>query len=185
VEAKYGSMWGSWCTVPHTGASLWKNIWIGWETFSSHTRLVLGDGSWIQFWHDQWCGDMMLKEEFPVLYSIAREKDASVAANVDFLGGALQWNVIFSREVHDWELDVVNALFRNCSLLLFKAGFKINCGGFLPKKELLKSKISSELYLGQKGEVSLGRVCGGPSLHLGLRSLCGRRCSGKFLLWII
>jgi hypothetical protein len=44
---------------------------------------------------------MMLKEEFPVLYSIALEKDASVAANVDFLGGAPQWNVIFSREVHD------------------------------------------------------------------------------------
>jgi hypothetical protein len=30
---------------------------------------------------------MKLKEEFPVLYGIAREKDASVAANVDFLGG--------------------------------------------------------------------------------------------------
>jgi hypothetical protein len=67
--------------------------------------------------------------------------------------------------------------FRNCSLLLFKGGFKINCGGFLPKKELLKSKISSKLYLGQKGKVSLGRVCGGPSLPLRLRSLCGRRCT--------
>jgi hypothetical protein len=31
---------------------------------------------------------MTLKEEFPMLYSIAREKDASMAANVDFLGGA-------------------------------------------------------------------------------------------------
>jgi hypothetical protein len=75
--------------------------------------------------------------------------------------------------------------FRNCSLSLFKGGFKINCGRFLPKKELLKSKISSELYLGRKGEVSLGRVCGRPSLHLGLHSLCGWRRSGKFLLWII
>ena len=48
MEAKYGSMWGDWCIVPHTGvsgASLWKNIRIRWETFSSHTRLVLGDGS--------------------------------------------------------------------------------------------------------------------------------------------
>jgi hypothetical protein len=33
---------------------------------------------------------MTLEEEFPVLYSIARDKDASVAANVDFLGGAPQ-----------------------------------------------------------------------------------------------
>jgi hypothetical protein len=99
VEAKYGSMWGDWCTVPHTGvsrASLWKNIWLGWESFSSHSRLVLRDGSRIRFWHDWWCGDTKLKEDFPVLYSIAREKDALVAANVDFLGGTPQWNVIFT-----------------------------------------------------------------------------------------
>jgi hypothetical protein len=114
VEVKYGSMWGGWCTVPHTGvsgASLWKNIRLGWENFSSHTRLVLGDGSWIRFWHDRWCGDTKLKEDFPVLYSIAREKDASLVANVEFLDGAPQWNVIFSREVHDWKVDVVTALF--------------------------------------------------------------------------
>ena len=72
------------------GASLWKNIWLGWEIFSCHTRLVLGDGSWSRFWHDQWCGDTKLKDDFPVLYSIAREKDASVAASVEFLGGAPQ-----------------------------------------------------------------------------------------------
>jgi hypothetical protein len=29
VEAKYRSMWGGWCIVPHIGASLWKNIRIG------------------------------------------------------------------------------------------------------------------------------------------------------------
>jgi hypothetical protein len=46
-----------------------------------------------------------------MLFSIAREKDALVAANVDFLGDTPQWNVIFSREVHDWEVDVVAAFF--------------------------------------------------------------------------
>jgi hypothetical protein len=55
---------------------------------------------------------MKLKEDFPVLYSIAREKDASVAANVDFLGGTPQWNLIFSRKVHDWEVDVVIVFFQ-------------------------------------------------------------------------
>ena len=124
MEDKYGSMWGGWCTVPHTRASLWKNIRIGWETFSSHTRLVLGDGSWIWFWHDRWCGDMTLKEEFPVLYSIAHEKDASVAANVDFLGGAPQWNVIFSREVHDLKLDVVTALFQKSQSVAVQRGIQ-------------------------------------------------------------
>jgi hypothetical protein len=73
---------------------------------------VLGDGSWIRFWHDQWCGDTKLKEDFPMLYSIAREKDASKAASVEFIGEAFQWNVIFNREVHDWEVDVVITLFQ-------------------------------------------------------------------------
>jgi hypothetical protein len=49
----------------------------------------------------------------------------------------------------------------------------------------IKKKITSELYLGRKGEVSLGRVCGVPSLPQGLRSLYGRQRSGKFSLWII
>jgi hypothetical protein len=141
---------------------------------------------------------MKLKEDFPVLYSIAREKDASVAANVEFLGEAHQWNIIFSRKVHDWEVDffffwismigrwMLLLLFsRNCSLSLFKGGVKINCGGFLPKKEFVRSKTSLEFYLGQKGEVSLGRVCGGPHLPQGLRSMCGQQRSGKFSLWII
>jgi hypothetical protein len=85
--------------------------------------------------------------------------------------------------IGNWMLSLL--FFRNCSLLLFKGKPKINCGGSLQKKELLKSKIYSELYLGRNGEVSLGKVCGGLSLLLGLRSLCGRRRSGKFLLWII
>jgi hypothetical protein len=109
-----------------------------------------------------------------VLYNIAREKDASVAANVEFLGGTPQWNVIFNREVHDWDVDVVTALFQKLQSISIQRGVKVNCGGFLLKKDLLRSKISLELYLGWKGEVSLGRVCGGPSLPQGLRSLCGR-----------
>jgi hypothetical protein len=75
--------------------------------------------------------------------------------------------------------------FKNCSLSLFEWGAKINCGGFSPKEEFLSSKITSELYLGQKGDVSLERVCEEPSLPQGLCSLCGQQRLGKFSLWII
>jgi hypothetical protein len=139
VEVKYGSMWGGWCTVPHIGvpeASLWKNIQLGWEIFFSHTRLVLGDGSWIRFWYDRWCGDTKLKEDFPVFYSIACEKDAAVAASVEFSGGASQWNVIFTGKFMIGRWVSLLLFFRNSSLSLFKGGVKINYGGFLPKKEL-------------------------------------------------
>jgi hypothetical protein len=32
--------------------------------FSCHTRFEVRDGSKIRFWHDQWCGDVALKEAF-------------------------------------------------------------------------------------------------------------------------
>jgi hypothetical protein len=57
-----------------------------------------------------------------VLYSIAREKDASVAANVDFLGGAPQWNIIFSKEVHDCEVDIVTAIFQKLQSVSIQRG---------------------------------------------------------------
>jgi hypothetical protein len=107
VDAKFGSMGGGWCsrapTGPH-GVGLWKNIRRGWSLFCSHTRFELGDGSRISFWDDVWCGQWLLKEAFPVLYGIACDKDACVAAHLDFSSGSLQWDVSFSRAAHDWEL---------------------------------------------------------------------------------
>jgi hypothetical protein len=47
VDAKYGSTWARWCSLDPPGSygvGLWKNIKKGWSLFSSHTRLVLGDG---------------------------------------------------------------------------------------------------------------------------------------------
>jgi hypothetical protein len=104
------------------GVSLWKNIRSGWEIFSSHSRLVVGEGNWVRFWHDRWCGETKLKEDFPVLYSIARDKDASVAANVEFLGGAFQWNVIFGREIHDWEVEIVTSFYQRLQSVSIRMG---------------------------------------------------------------
>jgi hypothetical protein len=58
--------------------------------FYSHTRFEVGDGSKVRFWHDLWCGDMALKDVFPVLFGIAHTKDALVEAHMKFSGGAIQ-----------------------------------------------------------------------------------------------
>jgi hypothetical protein len=34
------------------GVVLWKNLMRGWRKFSTHTRLEVGDGSKVRFWHD-------------------------------------------------------------------------------------------------------------------------------------
>jgi hypothetical protein len=84
---------------------------------------------------------MNLKEEFLVLYSIASEKDASVAANVEFLGGVPQWNVIFSREIHDWEVDAVTAFFQKLQTVSIRMGSQDKLWWIPSKKGIFKVRF--------------------------------------------
>jgi len=114
VDAKYGSTWAGWCSLDSPwshGVWLWKNIRKGWSLFSSHTRLVLGDGSRIRFWDDVWCGEMPLKEAFPGLYDIACDKNLLVVAHLILENGSFQWDVKLIRVAHDWEVDVLASFF--------------------------------------------------------------------------
>jgi hypothetical protein len=69
--------------------------------FCSHTTFELGDGSKIRFWDNVWCGEITLKEAFSVLYGIAHDKDALIAAHLDSARGSLQWDVSFIRAAYD------------------------------------------------------------------------------------
>jgi hypothetical protein len=71
MDSKFSSLWGGWYSLKPSGAfgvGLWKNIKKGWKKFPCHTRFEMGDGSTIRFWHNQWCGDVALKEAFPDLF---------------------------------------------------------------------------------------------------------------------
>jgi hypothetical protein len=65
----------------------------------------------ILVWHDWWCGDRSLKQCFPVLFSIVRNKDAIVVDNLVFHNGVIQWNVLFTRQIQDWEMEIVLSSF--------------------------------------------------------------------------
>jgi hypothetical protein len=97
------------------GVCLWKNILRGWGKFYSRTKFEVGDGSKVKFWHDLWCGDRALKDAYPVLFGIARAKDAHVEAYIDFSGGAIYWNVSFARAAQDWEVDAF-VFFLGCCI---------------------------------------------------------------------
>jgi hypothetical protein len=55
---------------------------------------------------------MALMDVFPVLFGIARIRDAPVEAHMEFSGGAIQWNMTFARVAQDWEEDVFALFYR-------------------------------------------------------------------------
>ena len=92
MEAKYGSERGGWRSCDRAGLhgmGFWKFISKDWHRFSSLIRLLLGDGSRISFWGEVWCGSSPLREEFPGLYCVASNKEASIADNYDMLSGSV------------------------------------------------------------------------------------------------
>jgi hypothetical protein len=91
VEAKYGSERGGWrsqASVGSHGMGFWKFISREWHRFSSLIRLNPGDGFRISFWEEVWCENSSFKEVFPGLYSLASNKEASIADNIDSLSGS-------------------------------------------------------------------------------------------------
>ncbi|KAG7984487.1 hypothetical protein I3843_04G163600 [Carya illinoinensis] len=113
IDVKYGSLRGGWCSKASSGAygvSLWKFIRKGWDFFSSNFRLKVGNGKRVLFWHDLWYGDAALKIEFPPLFGIARDQNAAVFYSYCVSNNKVVWNVIFKRDINDWEADEVQAL---------------------------------------------------------------------------
>jgi hypothetical protein len=106
--AKYGTMEGGWCSTMPTGThgvGLWKFIRAGWDKFSRMLKFEVGDGTRVRFWDDVWCTDGSLKEAYPELFRIARNKDACVADNFQRQGDSIHWEVTFSRLAQDWEME--------------------------------------------------------------------------------
>uniref|UniRef100_A0A2N9IH31 Reverse transcriptase domain-containing protein n=1 Tax=Fagus sylvatica TaxID=28930 RepID=A0A2N9IH31_FAGSY len=110
IFSKYGSLQGDWTTRevngPH-GVSLWKHIRKDWGHFARHVHVEVGDGFKTRFWNDIWYGTCSLKEGFPGLYYLARNKAARVKDHLHFHNGSVSWDFDFIRYVQDWEIDDV------------------------------------------------------------------------------
>jgi hypothetical protein len=55
------------------------------EIFRVIPAFEVGDGSKISFWHDQWCGDVPLKEAFSNFFGIAHAKDVLLRLTSSFM----------------------------------------------------------------------------------------------------
>jgi hypothetical protein len=86
IDAKFESLKGGWCSKEVSGSfgvGVWKHIRKGWEKFRNFVLFEVGNGTHISFWHNWWCGDRSLKQCFPALFSIVRNKDVMVEDNLD------------------------------------------------------------------------------------------------------
>jgi hypothetical protein len=108
--------------------------------FSGFVRFEVGDGVMTKFWHDIWCGNTVLKEAFHVLFGIAYAKDASVADNMEILGGSTQWNVSIVREAHDCEVDVFASFFQVLHSAIVSRGCAYRLWWVSSKRGLFKVK---------------------------------------------
>uniref|UniRef100_A0A2N9J6S4 Reverse transcriptase domain-containing protein n=1 Tax=Fagus sylvatica TaxID=28930 RepID=A0A2N9J6S4_FAGSY len=123
IHSKYGSLPGGWtsATIPGSyGVGLWKNIRKDWAHFARYLRFEVGDGTQIKFWNDPWCEIGPLKEVFPELYNISRDKEAWVADHLNYQNDVVSWSLNFSRPTQDWELEAIS-LFMD---VLYQSGVK-------------------------------------------------------------
>jgi hypothetical protein len=54
-----------------------------------------------------WCGDVILKESFHVLYDCASNQTATISEVLVGENGRVAWNVTFVCNFNDWEVDIV------------------------------------------------------------------------------
>ena len=129
IHSKYGSLPGGWtsATIPGPyGVGLWKNIRKDWVQFAQYLRFEVGDGTRIKFWTDPWCESGPLKEAFPELYNISRDKEAWVADHLNYQNEVVTWSLNFIRPAHDWELEMISSFMD----VLYQSGVK----GYGPDK---------------------------------------------------
>jgi hypothetical protein len=148
---------------------LWKFICMGWNNFKRHVRFDLGVGSKISFWEDVWCGEVSLKDTFPGLFSIAGLKEASIADNVERSNGVVQWNIVFTRLVHDWEVEILGSFYSR----LYSFKFRGHLEDKLWWVPLRKGSFTG-FFLQWGSFPFLGKAFGEPRPRLELRFLLGR-----------
>jgi hypothetical protein len=108
-------------------------------------------GSKVSFWHDIWCGNRPLKISYLDLFSIAQRKDVWVADNMQYQDEIIQWNVIFTRSVQDWKLEMVLSFFEMLYSLQLRHGEEDRIGWSFSKRSKFEVKSFYKMLTSQGG----------------------------------
>jgi len=80
------------------------------KVFKQNLRLIVGDGSKIRFWQDQWTQGLALWELFPDLYKVSNQKLATISNMGWFEGMRWKWTLAWKRELSQGELQKLEEL---------------------------------------------------------------------------
>ena len=87
----------------------------------NHIEFSAGRRDCIRFWYDKWCGEVALKDLFPVLFGCSTNRNASINSVVDRASStAGVWNSSFIRDFNDWKLPLGAAFFQFLHPLLLR-----------------------------------------------------------------
>lgn len=101
IYAKYEVSGNGWdlSGLSYRFSTLWKGITSVREAFQANTPCRVGSGDNIYFWLDCWIGDTSLAEQFPDLFSCARDKQAKVSNYMLKVADSIHWSPVFRRNL--------------------------------------------------------------------------------------
>lgn len=101
-RGKPSKIWKDMCSVGDYYADMGECIIQGF-------KFKVNSGTRIKFWRHKWLGEETLESTFPRLFRASTQQDAWVA---DVIGNQEQgqWNLLFRRRLHDWELEQLQIL---------------------------------------------------------------------------
>ncbi|XP_039002867.1 uncharacterized protein LOC120129436 [Hibiscus syriacus] len=85
--------------------------------FLSEVKCVMGNGSKIDFWSDNWTELVSLKASFPRLFRIANKKAGKISEFGHWVNGVWEWEIELRRHLFEWE----KALWSDFMLVLNRA----------------------------------------------------------------
>jgi hypothetical protein len=98
----FASLW--WRDV----CSIGNNLFTNW--FSAGVTKTVGNGRNTLFWRDKWAAGVPLQVQFPRLFSISSQKDASIAEVSNPLINNQRWRLVWRRRLFIWEQDLLTEL---------------------------------------------------------------------------
>ncbi|RVW16678.1 LINE-1 reverse transcriptase-like [Vitis vinifera] len=111
LEAKYGKEEFGWRSKKANGVfgvGVWKEILKESTWCWDNMVFKVGKGNKVRFWIDPWCGNNVLSEAFPDLFSMAVQRSATVEDYWDQNLSQGGWSLRLLRDFNDWELGLVD-----------------------------------------------------------------------------